>query len=48
VQKILVRAQRAGLGFSEVQNVETIFGTGRMGALSSPAGLRIEVYQSPK
>ncbi len=48
VQKILVRAQRAGLAFSEVQNVETIFGTGRMGALSSPAGLRIEVYQSPK
>jgi hypothetical protein len=44
----MARAHRAGLASSEVQNVETIFGTGRMGVLSSPAGLRIEVYQTPK
>ena len=48
VQKIMARAHRAGLASSEMQNVETIFGTGRMGVLSSPAGLRIEVYQTPK
>jgi len=45
VPKILDRAQRAGMAVSEFHDLETIFGTGHMGVLNSPAGLRIEVYQ---
>jgi len=45
VQEILDRARTSGLVFSEVRDIETIFGAGHMGILSSPAGLRIDVYQ---
>jgi hypothetical protein len=48
VQEFLVRSQASGLAVIEVCDIETIFGAGRMGVLSSPAGLRIEVYQSPR
>ena len=48
VRKILERAQAAGLVYSEVRDLDTIYGAGHMGILSSPAGLRIEVYQRPE
>jgi catechol 2,3-dioxygenase-like lactoylglutathione lyase family enzyme len=40
------RARDAGINVDEFENIETIFASGRMAALHSPSGLRIELYQS--
>lgn len=46
VKEFIETARSSGLAVDEVRDVETIFGAGHMGVLHSPAGLRIEVYQS--
>ncbi len=45
VSDAVQRARDAGIDVTEFHDIETIFGSGRIGVLHSPAGLRIELYQ---
>jgi hypothetical protein len=47
VSDFLDHARSSGAVVTEVDGVDTIFGTGRMGVLQSPAGLRVEVFERP-
>lgn len=45
VPETVQRARDAGIRVAEFDSIETIFGSGCIGVLHSPAGLRIELYQ---
>ena len=45
VQQVVRRARIAGSSAVEFDRIETIFGSGEMATVNSPAGLRIDVYQ---
>lgn len=46
VRDFVAYSRSSGVDARQVDDVETIFGAGPMGVLYSPAGLRIEVYES--
>jgi catechol 2,3-dioxygenase-like lactoylglutathione lyase family enzyme len=46
VRDCVAYARSLGVDARQVNDIETIFGTGPMGVLYSPAGLRIEVHES--
>ena len=46
VLEIAQRARDSGIAITEFSDIDTIFGAGHMAALYTPAGLRIDVYET--